>query len=219
VAEGRVAEQTTPFELAVQELLDAVPGGQRDRSRIGLVRLDQYAAGRIAAAPPRQLRHELEGSFLGAKVGESHAGVRVDDRREGDTREVMALGDHLCAEEHGAFGAREATEEIGEVVRLGDGVGVEAKELQLRQPLRQFSLQALASGPEPGELRGATDGAEGWGRFPVSAMVAMQESVRVQRQSDVTALAPWRRSTRSAMERGRDTAPVEEEDGLAAPIG
>ena len=66
--------------------------------------------GRVAAAAARELRDELERPLLGAEVGHGQPRVGVDDRGERDAREVMALRDHLRADEHGAVGGREALE-------------------------------------------------------------------------------------------------------------
>ena len=52
-------------------------------------------AGRVAAAPARQLRHELERPLLGAEVREREAGIGIDDGGDRDAGEVVPLRDHL----------------------------------------------------------------------------------------------------------------------------
>jgi hypothetical protein len=130
-----------------------VAGGKRDRPGIRLVRLNEDAAWSVAPTAARELRHELEGAFLRAEVRQPHPRVRIDDSRQGDSCEVVAFRDHLRAEEDGAVGGGEAVQPVGEVLGPRDSIGVEPEELQLREALRQIGLEALAAGPEAGELR------------------------------------------------------------------
>jgi hypothetical protein len=89
--------------------------------------LDQHAAGRVAAAAARELREQLERPLLGAEVGQREPGVGVDDRGERDACEVVALGDHLRAEQDGAVGRGEAPSARGRSRR----VRVEPDQLEL----------------------------------------------------------------------------------------
>ena len=110
MAERRIAECLAPLELAGQEALDVVPGGELDRPRVGLERLDQDAAGRVAAAAARELGEQLERALLGPEVGKREAGVGVDDRGQRDPFEVVALRDHLRAEQYRPVGRGEPLE-------------------------------------------------------------------------------------------------------------
>ena len=110
--ERRIAERAAAFELAVEEAADVVARGIRDRARIGLERLHDHAARRVAPAAAGELREELERPLLGAEVGQSEPHVGVDDRRELDAGKVMALRHHLRADEHRALGPLEPLERV-----------------------------------------------------------------------------------------------------------
>ena len=87
-----------------------MPGGELDRPRVGLERLDQDAAGRVAAAAARELGEQLERALLGPEVRQREARVGVDDRGQRDPFEVVALRDHLRAEQHRPVGRGEPLE-------------------------------------------------------------------------------------------------------------
>ena len=150
-----------------------------DCSRVGLERLHDHAPGRIAAAPPRELGDQLERSLLGPEVGQGQPRVCVDHRRELDPGEVVALRDHLRAEQHGALGLGEAPQRDCELLRLRDGVRVEPDQLELRDLARELPLELLRAGPEPGQV-GRTAGRARHGcRGRVPAVVAAQRPVGV----------------------------------------
>ena len=96
------------FELVGEEARDVVPGCQLERARVRLEGLHEHAAGRVAAAAAGELRDELEGALLGTQVREPEPGIGVDDGGQRDTGEVVALRDHLRAEQDGAIGVAEA---------------------------------------------------------------------------------------------------------------
>src|SRR5205823_6529933 len=134
VPEGRVAEGAAALELPGQEAGDVVPRGVLDRARLRLERLDEDAAGRVAAAAARELGEELERPLLGAEVGQAEPRVGIDDR--------SGLAD--------------------------------------------------------------------------AAVVAAKRPVAMQREGDVAVRAAARGPTGAAVESGRDTAPVEQQDSLAS---
>src|SRR4051812_36425411 len=151
MAERRVAERAAALELARVEPRDVVARGVRDRARIGLERLHDDAPRRVAAAASRELGDELEGSLLGAKVRQTEPRVRVDDGGELDAGEVVALRNHLRADEHGAIGAGEPFERVAEVLGVLDGVGVEPDALQLGDALLELTVELLGTGADTGE--------------------------------------------------------------------
>ena len=77
-----------------------MPRRVADRPRVGLEGLDEHAARRVAAAAARELGDELERPLLGAEVRDREARVGVDHGGERDPGEVVALRDHLRAEQH-----------------------------------------------------------------------------------------------------------------------
>ena len=191
-----------------------MPCGVDDRARVRLERLHDHAARRVASAPSRELREQLERALLGAEVGKAEAGVGVDDGRELDAAEVMALRHHLRADEHGALRAREALERL---VRVVD-VGVEPDDLELGEMLRELALEPLRAGADARELGRAARGTRVPHRLAAPAVVAVQRLVAVQRERDVAVRAASRRAARAAMDGGRETAAVEQEDGLAVVL-
>ena len=100
--ERRIAELAPPLELAGEEAGDVVPRRELDRARVGLERLHEHAARRVAAAAAGELRQQLERPLLRAEVRQAEARVRVDDRGERDAGEVVALRHHLRADQRGS---------------------------------------------------------------------------------------------------------------------
>ena len=131
VAERRVPELAPPRQLVGQEARHVVVGRERERPRVGLEGLDEHATRRITAAAAGELGDELERPLLGAKVGHAEAGVGVDDRGQLDPGEVVALGDHLRPEQHGAVGLPEAPQRGGQRLGIRRGVRIEADQLEL----------------------------------------------------------------------------------------
>ncbi len=168
-------------------------GRERDRPRVGLIRLDEHSTRRVAAAPPGELGDELERALLGPEVRQREPGVGVDDRGERDALEVVPLGDHLGAEQHAALALAEARSSASER-RAGcaDRVRVEPDEIELGQAGRELLLEPLGSGPEPRELDGAARRAALGLLRREAAVVAVEAPVGVQRQRDVAALAAER---------------------------
>ena len=218
MAERRVAERLAAGELSREEAGDVVARRVLHGARVGLERLDDDAARRLPPAPAGELGEELERPLLGAEVGQREAGVGVDDRGELDAREVVSLRDHLRADEDGALGGGEPLERGAELLRLRDGVGVEADPLELGDVLLELALELLRSGADAGELGRAARGARVAGRLARAAVVAAEGAVAVERERDVAVDAAARRAARAAVERGRDAAAVEQEDRLAAVL-
>ena len=173
----------------------------------------------VAAAPSRELRHELERPLLRPEVGEREAGVGVDDGRDRDPREVMALGDHLRPDERGRAGRRAKRSSASRSAPGPSGrVRVEPDPLETGDAARELGLEPLRPRADARQLdRPAARAALGQ-LLGVPAVVAVETAVRVERQRDVAAPAPSRQSARPTVDRARDPPPVEEEDRAAAPL-
>ncbi len=152
VAEWRIAELPAPLELLGEESGDVVPGRMHDRPRVRLKRLDDDPARRIATASSCELRHELERPFFGPEIRHGEPGVRIDDRREGDAGEVVALRDHLGPDQDRPICLGEPAESGGELAGPANGVGVEPDPLEPRNLLRQLLLELLGARADAGEL-------------------------------------------------------------------
>ena len=150
--ERRVAERAAALELAGEKAGDVVARGVLHRARVRLERLDEHAARRVAAAAAGELGEELERPLLGPKVGQTETGVGVDDGRELDACEVVALRDHLRAHEDGTLGAREPLERLAQLLRLRNRVRVEPDPLELGDVLLELALQPLRPRPDAREL-------------------------------------------------------------------
>src|SRR5207247_753563 len=142
--------------------------------------------------------------------------VRVHDGGERDAGEVVALGDHLRADEHDTVRDGTALERGRECTRLLDGIGVEPNAFQLWQLRLELALELLGARAEPRQLRGVAGGAGLRLRLRVSAVMAAQEAVAVEDERDVAVDAAQGQSARTAVQRGRDTAAVEQQDRFAA---
>ena len=190
-----------------------------DRPGVGLEGLHEHAPRRVAAAAARELRQQLERALVGAEVGDAEAGIRVDHRGERNAGEVVPLRDHLRAEQHGSIGGGEIAQRRSQGLRLLRRVGVEADRDQLGQLPCQLALEPLRAGADPGEVDRAAGRAFGGCRLGVAAVVAAQAIVSVQDERDVALRTPDRRAAGAAVQRRRDTAPVQEQDRLAAALG
>ena len=104
---------------------------------------DHLAPGLAAAAAPGQLGDHREGPLLGAEVGEAQGRVGVEDRAQGHLGEVVALGDHLGADEDAAGRLAEA--------RRGCGRGRRAR----RRCRSRGGRPASAPGARPAAPRSA----------------------------------------------------------------
>src|SRR4029079_7542556 len=92
----------------------------------------------------------------------------------------------------------------------------ETHALELGDVLRELRLEALCPGADPGELDGAALRAFARDGLDAPAVVAVERPVGVQRERDVAVHATARCAARTAVDRGGDTAPVEEQDRPAA---
>ena len=153
-----------------------------DRPRVGLEGLHEDAARSVASAAAGELRQELEGALLGAEVREPEPRVGVDDRRQVDAGEMVALGDHLGPEQDGAPRGGEAPERLGQRPGAGDRVGVEPNSLQLRKLRLQLALEPLRPCAQPREFRRPARGTRPRRGLRPSAVVATQPPVGVEHQ-------------------------------------
>ena len=193
VTEGRVAQRLAALQLAGQEAPDVVPGGELDRPRVGLERLDQDAAGGVAAAAARELGEELERTLLGPEVRKREARVRVDDRRQRDPFEVVALRDHLRAEQHRPVGRGEPLERRGRVARC---------------PRRAGSARARARAPPVRARAAACRRRAGRARPSRTRGRARVPARRGRSDGSAVLLSPWRTSATSQFGQRRVTPHV-----------
>ena len=189
--------------------LVGIPGLEHDRARVA-----------APAAAAGELREQRERALLAAEVGPGEALIGVDRRGQAQIAEVVALGHHLRADEHGGRLAREALERRVETALALGRVGVEAQHRDVRQQLGHGLADALGARAEAGELDRAAGRALARGALACSrsggsagclpACSARLTSQRSQRKPCAAA---------AAVQRRRLAAAVEQEDRAAALVG
>ena len=80
-------------------------------ARLGGDRLHEHASLTAAPGAAGELRDQREGALLGAEVRKAQRGVGVEDDAEADVGKVVALGDHLRADQDAAVGRLEAAQD------------------------------------------------------------------------------------------------------------
>src|SRR5262249_53245141 len=178
---------------------------------------DDDASRCVASAAPGELGKELEGPLLRPKVGQAESGVRVYDSCKLDAGEVVALRDHLRADENGAIGTREPLERLPKLLRLRDCVRVEPDPLQLRNVTLELPLQALRPGSDPRELGRTAPGARDTGGLAGAAVVTAKRGVPVEGEGDVAVRAAAGDSTGTGGGGGGGAAPGGRQGPLSAP--
>jgi len=215
---GGELEHLASLELPGEKPGDVVVDSVTERRGVGLEGLHDDAPGCVAPAAARELGDELERPLLGAEVREREAGVGVDDGRERDAGHVVALRDHLRPDEDGPLGRAEALEDVADRARPARDVRVEPEPLELGEALRELRLEPLRPGADPCELDGAALRAFARDCLHPPAVVAVERVVGVQRERDVAVHATARDAAGAAVDRRRDTAPVEEQDRPPAAV-
>ena len=136
-------------------------GARRRRSRARRARASARARGRAVPAAPGaagELRDERERALLGAEVGEAQRLVGVEHDAERHVGEVVALGDHLRADEHARAAPVEALQRARDrALAAARGVGVEPQDRELGSPSASSSSVSSRSVPAP--WRATDDGA------------------------------------------------------------
>ena len=189
MAEGRVAELLPPRELPREEACDVVPDREGKRSRVRLEGLDEHLPRRVAPAPPRELRDELERPLLGAEVRKREPRVRIHDGRHRDTGKVVALCHHLRPDEHRGTRAREPLERLAQRSGLHRRVGVEPDPFEPRHATCELGLEPLGSRADASQLDGSALRALLGKLLGVPTVVTAQAPVAVQGQRHVAAPA------------------------------
>jgi hypothetical protein len=77
-----------------------VTGSALNGGLFGVVGLDEHATGTNGAPGSAcDLGQKLKRAFSGAKIGQTHAGVRKNNTDEGDAGKIVPLGQHLGADQ------------------------------------------------------------------------------------------------------------------------
>ena len=84
-----------------------------------------------AAGAPGHLREQLKRPLGGAEVRQPEPDIGRDDADERDVREIVALGDHLRADEHVELAAAKAVQQIGETAPPAHRVAIDAADARV----------------------------------------------------------------------------------------
>ena len=219
VREGRVAQRPPALELAGEEA-GGVVARRRGRCSAALGRQgldDHLAPGLAAAAAPGELGDHREGPLLGAEVGEAQGRVGVEDRAQRHLGEVVALGDHLGADEDGARRPRRSAARMRAWAPRAAAVSESRRKTGIgASRSAQQRLDPLGAGAGPRERGRAALGAGARQRLGVGAVVADEAAaVAVDDQRDVAVGAVPVVPAGAAGEPGREAAAVDHHDRLA----
>ena len=209
--ERRVAEPLAALELAVQELLHGVAGGERAPTRPSGSQAWTITAPAIARPPraARELRQQRERPLLGAEVGQGQPRLGVDHRGQLARRERRGPWRRSACRPARPGRPRGSGRASPPARPPRRDVGVQPQHLEAREPLDQIGLDALRARADPRQVdRSAVPG-----RPPAHARAVRSGGRRsaaapVERERDVAARAAPRSRARPAVQRRRVAAPV-----------
>ena len=123
--------------LAVLHLLfhkasEVMLGRALDGIVLRVVALDQDVAGQVSASGAAgDLGEQLEDAFRGAEVRQPKSMVRSHHTDEGDAVDVVALGDHLRADQEIDLPAVQPRQQVLHIETVADGIAVHAADAGL----------------------------------------------------------------------------------------
>ena len=128
------------------EGLVILASGELNRVVLRVVGFDENFAGEIAASrAARHLREQLKRFFGGAKIGAAQREIGGDDANQRDALKVVALRDHLRADEDVCFARRECAEDFLVFLLGAHGVAIETRDARAFELL----VQVLVDFSEP----------------------------------------------------------------------
>jgi hypothetical protein len=144
---------------------------------LAVARLDQHLADAspVAAGPARHLHQLGEQALAGAVILREQRGVRVQDADQGQLLEVVALGDHLGADQDVDLAAVHGVEGRLRAALQARGIGVDAQDARLREHRLQAFLDALGAASERLQVDVAA-GRAGMARMRISRLQWWQRS-------------------------------------------
>jgi hypothetical protein len=170
------------FPALVQQLArggGVTVGEQAAQQRVvGMVGLQQHVArpGRAAGAAGH-LHHHLRQPLAGAEVHAEQAFVHAHDGDQGEMGQVVALGQHLRADQDRRFGVvAQAVQQLLEAVAAAGGLAVDAQHGHAGEVRDQGFLQPFGALALWLQLGAAAGGAGGGHRGAVVAVVADQHA-------------------------------------------
>ena len=183
---------------------------------IRVVGLEQHPAGAVAAAgASRDLQQQLGHALGGAKVDAEQPAVGVEDRHQGDVREVVSFREHLGADDDVDVAGMHAIEQRFQRTAAARCIAVHPGDAQAVDPRLQGARDALGAEPETAHVLRAAPGAFGDRRAHRRAVVAAQPPVlAMEHQMRIAPLAIRDPAARMAYQPGRVPTPVDEQERL-----
>ena len=147
--ERRRAEPLAQRQLGVVEGGPVAARRGGDGRVVGLVGLEDRAAGPLAAAGPAdRLDQQLVGPFRGALVGQVERDVRRDDADQRDRRDVEALGDEARPDEDVEPAVAEGVDDAFGRAAMLDDVAVQPPDAEPREGVADLALDAFRATAE-----------------------------------------------------------------------
>ncbi len=183
---------------------------------IGKMGLDQYLPGLLGAARTSgHLDDLLRHALTGAEVGGKQPAVGIEHGHQGHLGEVVALGEHLGADQDAGHPAMNGAQELAQGVLARGGVAVDAQHRDVRKQQLQAFLGALGAGPHRTQVELAAGRAMTRRRLAVITVMAAQlTGAAVVGHARIAARALGQ-PTAVVAEQGRgETTPIEEHQHL-----
>ena len=115
---------------------------------LGMIRLHQHAAGKLAAAGSAgDLGQKLEHALGGTEIGQAERGVSADNADQGHAVDVVALGDHLRAHQQVDLAGVKAGQQSFHVAAAADGVAIHAADSGVGEQFLQRSSPCCDPAP------------------------------------------------------------------------
>ncbi len=202
---------------------------ERDRVVIRKEGLDDDPSGLIPPpCTPRHLRQKLECPLPGAEVGEVETQIGSDDTDERHAGDVVPLGHHLGSDEDVHLSAVERAQDPALLPLARGRVTIEPLDPRVREQEPDLLRHPFRPEAELGALRTAAARTARRGVLAEPAVVAAEladlgrrrsgrDPGRVIDERDVAVFAAGGVSTSEAVDVRRESAAVQEENGLLIP--
>ena len=179
--------------------------------------LARRAVRRVAPGAPRRLHQEREQAFRRAKVAAEERRVGIDRGDEADAAKVVALGDHLRADQDVDLARVDGAERRLERAFPARAVGVDARDPRFGKQRRELLLEALGAATDRRDVGVAALRAAARHRFGEAAVVAAQRPVLLVEDAPGAAMrAAAQPAAVAALEHRRVAAPIQEDEALHA---
>ena len=218
IGEGRQAGGAALLQGLAGKGRIAFLGQLHHERMIGQMGLDQHLARFLGAPGTAGHLDDLLGHALaGAEVGGKQPAVGVQHGDQGHLGKVVALGEHLGADQDAGRAAVDGSQQLAQGVLARRGVAVDAQHRDVREQQLQAFLGAFGAGTHRTQVELAAGGAVARGRLALIAMVAAQlAGAAVIGHAGVAARALGQPAAIVAEQGGGEAAAIEEHQHLLA---